>query len=145
MKLTIIIIITAVLTLFTACSVKDSENDNGTTDTVTTEVSKNEESFMNISAEKAKEIMDTETGYLILDVRQQSEYDAGHIEGAKLIPDNEIAKRAEKELPDKDQMILVYCRSGRRSSNAAAILAKLGYTNVFNFGGILDWKYGTVK
>lgn len=97
--------------------------------------------YVNITAEEAKKIMDTETDYVILDVRTQEEYDQGHIPGAIVIPDTEIRARAEEVLTDKDQMILVYCRSGRRSKNAAQILVELGYTNIQEFGGILDWPY----
>ena len=97
--------------------------------------------YVNITAEEAKKIMDTETDYVILDVRTQEEYDQGHIPGAIVIPDTEIKARAEEVLPDKDEMVLVYCRSGRRSKNAAQILAELGYTNILEFGGILDWPY----
>ena len=89
--------------------------------------------------------MDSKSGYIILDVREQYEYDEGHILGAILIPYGEIADRAEKELPDKNQLILVYCRSGRRSKIAAEELVKLGYTNVKEFGGIIDWEYEIVK
>ena len=93
------------------------------------------------TAEEAKEIMDSQEGYIILDVRTQAEYDEGHIPGAVLIPNTEIEDRAEGELPDKDQLILVYCRSGNRSKQAAQILARLGYTNIKEFGGIIDWPY----
>ena len=98
-----------------------------------------------ISGAEAKALMDSESGYIIIDARTQEEYDEGHIPGAILIPEYEIADRAEKELPDKDQLILVYCRSGRRSKIAAEELVKLGYTNVKEFGGIIDWEYDTVK
>ena len=101
--------------------------------------------FVSITAEEAKKIMDTEEGYIILDVRTQEEYDEGHVPGAILIPNTEIENRAEEELPDKAQLILVYCRSGRRSKLAAQILADLGYTNVKEFGGILDWPYEVTK
>ena len=97
--------------------------------------------YMNITAEQAKQMMDTESGYIILDVRTQEEYDEAHIPGAIVIPNTEIEARAESELPDKDQMILVYCRSGRRSKLAADILVVLGYTNIYEFGGIIDWPY----
>ena len=102
-------------------------------------------SYDQISGAEAKALMDSESGYIILDVREQYEYDEGHIPGAILIPYGEIADRAENELPDKDQLILVYCRSGRRSKIAAEELVKLGYTNVKEFGGIIDWKYDIVK
>ena len=98
-----------------------------------------------ISGAEAKVLMDSESGYIIIDARTQEEYDEGHIPGAILIPEYEIADRAEKELPDKDQLILVYCRSGRRSKIAAEELVKLGYTNVKEFGGIIDWEYEIVK
>ena len=98
-----------------------------------------------ISGAEAKALMDSESGYIIIDARTQEEYDEGHISGAILIPEYEIVDRAEKELPDKDQLILVYCRSGRRSKIAAEELVKLGYTNVKEFGGIIDWEYEVVK
>jgi rhodanese-related sulfurtransferase len=89
--------------------------------------------------------MESEENYIIIDARTQEEYDAGHIPGAILIPEYEIATRAESELPNKNQLILVYCRSGRRSKIASEELVKLGYTNVKEFGGIIDWKYEIVK
>ena len=101
--------------------------------------------YEQISGAEAKALMDSESGYIIIDARTQEEYDQGHIPGAILIPEYEIADRAEKELPDKDKLILVYCRSGRRSKIAAEELVKLGYTNVKEFGGIIDWEYEIVK
>ena len=94
---------------------------------------------MNITAEEAKKLMDSEEGCIILDVRTREEYDQGHIPGAILIPNTEIEAKAADLLPDKGQLILVYCRSGRRSKLAAQSLADLGYTNIREFGGILDW------
>lgn len=99
---------------------------------------------MNITAEEAKKIMDTESDYIILDVRTEEEFAQGHIPGAMLIPDYAIREKAETALPDKDALILVYCRSGRRSKNAAQILAELGYSNIREFGGIVSWPYETV-
>ena len=101
--------------------------------------------YEQISGAEAKALMDSESGYIIIDARTQSEYEEGHIPGAILIPEYEIADRAEKELTDKKQLILVYCRSGRRSKIAAEELVKLGYTNVKEFGGIIDWEYEIVK
>lgn len=121
-----ILLLVAVM-LLTACG-QDKENDR-------------EAAYMNITAEKAKQIMDMEEGYIILDVRTQEEYDEGHIPGAILIPNTEIEDRAEDEMTDKNQLILVYCRSGRRSKLAAEILVELGYTNIREFGGIIDWPY----
>ena len=100
-----------------------------------------EVTYMNITAEEAKQIMDSEEGYIILDVRAQEEYDEGHIPGEILIPHTEIEARAEEVLTDKDQLILVYCRSGRRSKIAAEALVEQGYTNIKEFGGIIDWPY----
>ena len=113
--------------LLTACG-QDKENDQGAV-------------YVNITAEEAKQIMDSEEDYIILDVRTQEEYDQGHIPGAILIPDTEIKDKAEEVLTDKNQLILVYCRSGRRSKLAAEALVVLGYTNIKEFGGIIDWPY----
>ena len=115
--------------LLTACG-QDKENDQGAV-------------YMNITAEEAKSIMNSEKGYVILDVRTQEEYDEGHIPGAIVIPHEEIEEKAEDVLTDKDQLLLVYCRSGRRSKIAAEALVELGYTNIKEFGGILDWPYET--
>ena len=101
--------------------------------------------FLNITAEEAKKLMDSEEGCIILDVRTREEYDQGHIPGAVLIPNTEIEAKAADLLPDKGQLILVYCRSGRRSKLAAQSLADLGYTNIREFGGILDWPYEVVQ
>ena len=101
--------------------------------------------YEQITPQQAKAIMDTETDYIIIDARTQEEFAEGHIENAILMPEYEIANRAEKELPDKDALILVYCRSGRRSKIASEELVKLGYTNVKEFGGIIDWPYEIVK
>ncbi len=101
--------------------------------------------YKKITAEEAKEIIDTSSDYILLDVREENEFSEGHIEGAILIPYGEISDRAEEELPDKEKTILVYCRSGRRSSIAAEQLVELGYTDVQDFGGIIDWTYEIVK
>ena len=124
----LIILLLAVM-LLTACG-QDKENDQGAI-------------YVNITAEEAKQIMDSQEGYIILDVRTQEEYDQGHIPGAIVISHEEIAEKAEEVLTDKDQLILVYCRSGRRSKIAAEALAELGYTNIKEFGGIIDWPYET--
>ncbi len=101
--------------------------------------------YEQITPEEAKKIMDSGEEYVILDTREQDEYDEGHIPGAILIPYTEIENKAEEMLPDKDKLILVYCRSGRRSKIAAEALSKLGYTNVKEFGGIIDWPYEVEK
>lgn len=101
--------------------------------------------YEQITAQQAKEIMDTQNDYIIIDARTEEEFEDGHIKNAILIPEYEIADRAEEELPNKDALILVYCRSGRRSKIASEELVKLGYTNVKEFGGIIDWPYEVVK
>ena len=100
--------------------------------------------YEQITPDEAKLLMDSENDFIILDVRTEEEYDTEHIANAILIPDYEIKEKAESILTDKDQLILVYCRSGRRSKNAASTLATLGYTNIKEFGGIIDWKYDTI-
>ena len=127
MKKLIFLLLTVMM--LTACG-QDMEKDQGAV-------------YVNITAEEAKGLMDSEDGYIILDVREQDEYDAGHIPGAILIPYTQIEEKATAMLPDKDQLILVYCRSGRRSKIAAEALAELGYTNIKEFGGIIDWPYET--
>ena len=101
--------------------------------------------YEQITPEVAKKIMDSDEEHIILDTREQDEFDEGHIPNAILIPYTEIENKAEKMLPDKDKLILVYCRSGRRSKIAAESLAKLGYTDVKEFGGIIDWPYEVEK
>jgi phage shock protein E len=105
------------------------------------QTSKTEGVYTKITAEEAWEMMQDGEAYILLDVRTPSEFDEGHIEGAILLPDFEITKKAESVLPDKNARILLYCRSGRRSAEAAKKLIEMGYTKVFDFGGILDWEY----
>lgn len=101
--------------------------------------------YEQITAENAKKIMEEGEDFIVLDVREQEEFNTGHIHSAILIPYTEIETMAEEMLPDKDKQILVYCRSGRRSKIAAETLAGLGYTNVKDFGGIIDWPYEVEK
>ncbi len=101
-------------------------------------------SYKQISQEEAKIIMDDGvTDYVLVDVRTMEEYKESHISGAVCIPNESIVDEQPKELPDKNKLILVYCRSGRRSKEAAAKLANMGYTDVREFGGIIDWKHET--
>ena len=129
MKKWIILLLAALL--LTGCSVEKGEKDVA--------------DYEMITAQQAKEIMDTQDGYVILDTRTEEEYETGHIPGAIVISHEQIKEKAEQVLTDKDQLILVYCRSGRRSKLAAQELVDLGYTNVKEFGGIIDWQYDTVK
>ena len=96
--------------------------------------------YRSITMDDAVTMMAQETGYIILDVRRPDEYAAGHIPNAINVPNESIGTDEIPELPDKDQLIMVYCRSGRRSKEASEKLVKLGYTNIVEFGGILDWK-----
>lgn len=125
----IVLLLAAVLLLLTGCSsggqVMDGDGMAG--------------SYTQISQEQAKEMMAREDGYVIIDVRRQDEYDAGHIPGAILIPNESIGTEQPEELPDLDEIILIYCRSGNRSKQAAQKLFDMGYTNVYEFGGIIDW------
>lgn len=98
-----------------------------------------------ISQEKAKEMMENSKDYIILDVRTEEEFALGHIEGAINIPNEEIGHNEIKALPDKNQTLLVYCRSGHRSKQASSKLAVLGYKNIYEFGGVITWEYGLVK
>ena len=96
--------------------------------------------YRSITMDEAVTMMAQETGYIILDVRRPEEYAAGHIPNAINVPNESIGTSDIPELPDKNQLIMVYCRSGRRSKEASEKLVKLGYTNIVEFGGILDWK-----
>jgi rhodanese-related sulfurtransferase len=123
----LVLSLTIALILTAGCSKKE---DNST--------------YTKISAEEAKKMMDEKEDIIILDVRTEEEYQEGHIDGAILIPDNEITETAESILTDKSATILVYCRSGRRSANASKELSELEYTNIYDFGGINNWKYDIV-
>ena len=131
----VLCIISVILCIFlVACGTNNTKTDKG-----------EEVMFKQITPQEAKSIMDSGEEHIILDVREQSEFDEGHIPNAILIPYTEIDAKAEGILTDKNAQILVYCRSGRRSKIAAESLANLGYTNVKEFGGIIDWEYEIVK
>ena len=127
MKKLIPILLSALM--FTGCA----ETNNHQTNT-----------YRSITMDDAVTMMAQETGYIILDVRRPDEFAAGHIPNAINVPNETIGTAEIPELPDKDQLIMVYCRSGRRSKEASEKLVKLGYTNIVEFGGILDWKGETV-
>ena len=98
--------------------------------------------YRKVSHKEAQEIMATQAQSITIDVRSQEEYNQGHIPGAQLLPLDEIAKKAESVLGDKGQTILVYCRSGARSEAAAKQLVGMGYSKVYDFGGVADWPGG---
>ena len=129
MKKRLFAVLMAALTLSACTAEKTSENAG----------------YMCITPQEAKKIMDTQEGYVILDTRTEEEYETGHIPGAIVISHEQIKEKAEQVLTDKDQLILVYCRSGRRSKLAAQDLVHLGYTNVKEFGGIIDCPYEVVE
>lgn len=131
----VIIVVVAAALLFVGCRARKNRTsgDGGTG------------GYTQISQGEAKEMMKKNDGHVIVDVRRQDEYDDGHIPGAILIPNESIGTEKPAQLPDTDRIILVYCRSGRRSKEAARKLSDLGYTNVYEFGGILDWDGETVK
>jgi rhodanese-related sulfurtransferase len=138
MKTLRFITICAILTATLAgCAVLGEQSETAPTDGVTAQAE-----YKKITPDEAKTLIDGGE-YILLDVRTQEEYDEKHIAGAKLLPYDEISDKAETELPDKDAPILLYCRTGRRSKTAAETLIGLGYTNVLDFGGIVDWPYET--
>ena len=123
MKKLIPILLSALM--FTGCAATNNSQTN---------------TYRQIAMDEAVTMMAEETGYIILDVRRADEFAAGHIPGAINVANESIGTDELPELPDKNQLIMVYCRSGRRSKEAAEKLVKLGYTNIVEFGGILDWK-----
>lgn len=129
----IILLLAAGLLIFTGCAAQEPTEETGM-----------KTMYRQISQEEAKEMMAASEGCLIVDVRRPDEFAAGHIPGAVNVPNETVGDTAPAGLPDKTQVLLVYCRSGRRSKEAAAKLADLGYTQVFEFGGIIDWTGETV-
>lgn len=151
-KVIILLIISLSLFGFSSCNSENSNKNEASTMHTSefnfenlTEVPVNPIGYQQISGEEAKFLMDTEEDFVIIDARTIEEYNEGHIEDAILIPEYEITEKAETLLKDKGQLILVYCRSGRRSKIASQYLAELGYTNVKEFGGIINWEYEVVK
>ena len=134
--------LSALLLVLILCITGCNTNNSAVSDKVSpTQVN----GYTQISQDEAKEMMARDDGHIIVDVRRQDEYDAGHIPGAIIIPNEDINTERPKELPDLDQIILVYCRSGRRSKEASEKLAKMGYTNIYEFGGIITWTGETTK
>lgn len=142
MKKNLLLLSLIVAGAFSLIGCSSSKNsDNITTDNAVADVAQGPQL---ITAEEAAKMMTDNPEAIILDVRTQEEYDGGHIKGAILIPDTDITSKAEEILKDKSASILVYCRSGRRSALAAKDLVDLGYTSVYDFGGIIDWPYDVV-
>lgn len=139
MKKTIIILCSIGVIIGTAVLVVILLNNGNHNDTMR-EGDDGMSEFKSITMDEAKKIFETPGDYIILDVRRADEFAQGHIPGAINMANESIATTQPKELPDKNQVIYVYCRSGNRSKQAAAKLALMGYTNIVEFGGILDWK-----
>ena len=139
-------ILTAVLSLLMlgACASAPMSSASSPASAAASSATATAASFQVIKPEEAKKMMDA-GGVIIVDVRRQDEYDAGHIPNAILIPNESIGNTEIVELPNKDAVILVYCRTGVRAKEAAGKLADLGYTNIYDFGGITTWPYDTVK
>lgn len=129
MKRIMLVFLAAILCVVTSCSVSDQ--NTGRNDTA--------KNYTQISQEEAKEMMAKDDGHIVVDVRRQDEYDAGHIPGAILILNESIGTEQPEELPDLHQIILIYCRSGNRSKQVAHKLYDMGYTNIYEFGGINTW------
>lgn len=131
MKQMIAFLLAVLPTLMIGCTAKD---------VIRTDSTGNPPAYTQITQEEARRMINREDGHVVVDVRRQDEYDSGHIPGAILIPNEEIETAPPPALPDKTQTILIYCRSGRRSKEAAQKLAEMGYTNVYEFGGIITWE-----
>ena len=149
-KITVIIL--AVLFMLTGCASNDqtalneAEAENMDTEIlqIADEGGMTRLPYQQISQATARMMMKADDGHVVVDVRRQDEYDEGHIPGAILIPNESIETERPEELPDLYQIILIYCRSGRRSKEAAQKLADMGYLNIYEFGGIIDWEYDIV-
>ena len=129
MKKNLILVFALLLVFIAGCSASGPAADT----------EKSSPTFHQISQDEAKEMMAKDDGHVVVDVRRQDEYDAGHIPGAILVPNESIGCDSPEALPDYDQIILIYCRSGNRSKQAAQKLASMGYTNIYEFGGITTW------
>ena len=133
-KIVFIILIIASL-LMISCSNSDQNVDEN----------EMEGKVIMISPEEAKDNLDEDSEIILLDVRTLSEYESGHIEDAVLLPLDQVNEKASEVIPDLEKIYYVYCRSGNRSATAAQLLVDMGYENIYDLGGIIDWPYDTVK
>ena len=127
----------ASLALLAGCALSKTKKD-------TSEDTTDKAAYHKISVEEAYEMMASQE-VVVVDVRTREEHESGHIENAVLVPNESIGSEMPEALPDKEATLLIYCRSGRRSKDAAQKLLKLGYQNVYDFGGVIDWPYELVK
>jgi len=132
-KIMFVILIIASLLMISCDNSAENIEGNGT-----------EGKVLMISPEEAKESLDENSEIILLDVRTPSEYESGHIEGAVLLPLDNITEEASEVIPDNEKIYYVYCRSGNRSATAAQLLVDMGYKNIYDLGGIIDWPYDTV-
>ena len=130
-------VLAASLTLLSGCALSKAKED-------TAKESSSKAAYHKISAEEAYEMMVSQE-VVVVDVRTWEEYDGGHIENAVLVPNESIGSEMPEALPDKEATLLIYCRSGRRSKDAAQKQLALGYQSVYDFGGVIDWPYELVK
>lgn len=144
-KLPALVLILSCVILFSTCSGKSADVQLEPTLSEHTSDDTAGPAYKKLTAEEAMDMMSELEEYILLDVRTEDEFKEQRIDGAVLIPDYEISSRAALELTDKDAIIFIYCRSGRRSANAANELIDMGYKNVYDFGGIIDWPYDTVS
>ena len=128
----------ALLALLSGCALSKAKEDKA-------EDMTDKAAYQKISAEEAYEMMASQEVVVVVDVRTREEYDGGHIENAVLVPNESIGSEMPEALPDKESTLLIYCRSGRRSKDAAQKLLALGYQSVYDFGGVIDWPYELVK
>ena len=151
MKKYFITIIVAIMIVLAGCSCSKEADNAANTSTSRNVNEENKDmtaknnTYKQIGQEEAKEMMKRDDGHIIVDVRRQDEYDNGHIAGAVLIPNESIGTSQPEQLKDLNQIILVYCRTGNRSKQAAQKLADMGYTNVYEFGGINTWDGDIVR
>jgi len=141
----ITVTILAVICLLTGCNATETSPGSSNTPATDSNAIQTKIEYKKISAKEAHKMMSELTDFILLDVRTDEEFKEKRIYGAILIPDYDIKARVENELVDKDKVILIYCRTGRRSALAAQEMVDMGYTNVYDFGGINDWHYDTVS
>lgn len=151
-RITMIAAILSTLTMLSACTgtpatttaaAGESAAAAAASTTASGEATSQKAEYIKITPSEAKTLMDSET-VIVLDVRTQAEYDGGHIKDAVLLDSGDVSVKAATVLPDKNAIILVYCRSGNRSATASKLLIEMGYTKVMDFGGIIDWPYEVV-
>jgi rhodanese-related sulfurtransferase len=144
-KLILIINIVMVIMVLNSCNTKKNSTNDEPKDIAEESKNTTNSNYQKISTEEGKKMLEEDNNIILLDVRTQEEFDSGHIPGSILIPYDTILENSKEKLKDKEQTIIIYCRSGRRSAIAANDLIKIGYKNVYDMGGIIDWPYEVEK